>query len=325
MNRLRIGTRGSPLALWQARAAAAALTRSGGPTCELVTITTTGDRLTQAVLSEVGGKSVFVKEIEEALLDETIDVAVHSAKDLPGQLPPGLSINAVLPREDPRDAIVLPMTLDSTQVSSGNGLAGVLDSSPTIGTGSVRRAAQLAALFPTAVFQPIRGNVETRLRKLDEGGFDLLVLASAGLVRLGKGSRISQRLSFDDCVPAPGQGIVAIETRTADTDTRSALAAISDGATMDAFTAERALLSALGGDCHVPIGGVTVADGDDLTLTAVVASVDGTRILREQQRGPSRDAATLGDTVAQALLNAGAAEIITAGRTGDGLERSPGS
>ena len=325
MNRLRIGTRGSPLALWQARAAAAALTRSGGPPCELVTITTTGDRLTQAVLSEVGGKSVFVKEIEEALLDETIDAAVHSAKDLPGQLPPGLSINAVLPREDPRDALVLPMTLDSTRVSSADGLAGVLDSSPRIGTGSVRRAAQLAALFPTAVFQPVRGNVETRLRKLDDGGFDLLVLATAGLVRLGKGRRISQRLSFDDCVPAPGQGIVAIETRTADTDTRSALAAISDGATMDAFRAERALLSALGGDCHVPIGGVTVADGDDLILTAVVASVDGTRILREQQRGPSLDAAALGDTVAQALLNAGAAEIITAGRTGDGLERSSGS
>lgn len=325
MNRLRIGTRGSPLALWQARAVAEALTRSGGPSCELVTITTTGDRLTQAILSEVGGKSVFVKEIEEALLNETIDAAVHSAKDLPGQLPPGLSINAVLPREDPRDALVLPLALDSTPVSAGDSLAGVLDSSPRIGTGSVRRAAQLAALYPSADFQPVRGNVETRLRKLDDGGFDLLVLASAGLVRLGKGSRISQRLSFDDCVPAPGQGIVAIETRTADTNTRSALTTISDGSTMDAFTAERALLSALGGDCHVPIGGVTVADGDDLILTAVVASVDGTRILREQQKGPSRDAAALGDAVAQALLSAGAAEIITAGRTGDGLERGSGS
>ena len=325
MNRLRIGTRGSPLALWQARAAAAALTRSGAPSCELVTIKTTGDRLTQAVLSEVGGKSLFVKEIEEALLDKTIDLAVHSAKDLPGELPAGLNINAVLPREDPRDALVLPMGPEPTTMSTGEGLAGVLDSSPTIGTGSVRRRAQLAALFPTAVFEQVRGNVETRLRKLDDGGFDLLVLATAGLVRLGRESRISKRLSFDDCVPAPGQGIVAIESRTADMDTRSALATISDAATMEAFTAERALLSALGGDCHVPIGGVAVADGDDLILTAVVASVDGSRILREQQRGPSCDAARLGDTIARALLNAGAAELIADGRTGDALEEGSGS
>ena len=322
MNRLRIGTRGSPLALWQARAAAAALAQAGGPSCELVTIKTTGDRLTQAVLSEVGGKSVFVKEIEEALLDETIDLAVHSAKDLPAQLPAGLSINAVLPREDPRDALVLPMRPEPTGEPLGDRLTGVLGSSPTIGTGSVRRVAQLTALFPTAVFGQVRGNVETRLRKLDDGGFDLLVLATAGLVRLSKNSRISKRLSFDECVPAPGQGIVAIETRTADAAARSALAAISDAPTMDAFTAERALLSALGGDCHVPIGGVAVADGDDVILTAVVASLDGTRVLRQQQRGPSRDAAALGATVAEALLGAGAAEIIADGRNGDTLGRS---
>ena len=316
MNPLRIGTRGSPLALWQAHAVAAAVQRSGGRTCELITIKTTGDRLTQAVLSEVGGKSVFVKEIEEALLDERIDLAVHSAKDLPGQLPPGLSIAAALPREDPRDALVMRAELGTQRMSTPEDVVATVGSSPRIGTGSVRRIAQLSARFPSAVFQPLRGNVETRLRKLDRGDHDLLVLACAGLARLGHQARISTRLSFEACVPAPGQGIVAIETRTADDTTRALLAPVGDDRTMAALAAERALLSGLGGDCHVPIGGVTVADGDELTLMAVVASVDGTRILRDQRRGSADEPTTLGHAVAQTLIDRGAAEIIASGRYG---------
>lgn len=310
MKPLRIGTRGSPLALWQAHAVASALERCGGPSCEVLTIRTTGDRLSAAVLSEVGGKAAFVKEIEQALLDNEIDIAVHSAKDLPAELPAGLGVCAVLPREDPRDALALPVDREHAGEHDAASLVRSLGPEPRIGTGSVRRVAQLAPQFKTAHFAQIRGNVETRLRKLDAGEYDLLVLAAAGLVRLGLGNRISARLSFDDCVPAPGQGIVAIETRTADRATASVLSEIDDPAARASLDAERALLIALGGDCHVPIGGVATLDGDRLTLRAVVASVDGARGLREEQRGPAGDATRLGQHVADALLAAGAADII---------------
>ncbi len=310
MTALRIGTRGSPLALWQAQAVESAITRAGGPPCEVVTIKTTGDRLSQTPLADVGGKAVFVKEIEAALLDGTIDLAVHSAKDLPSELPLGLSICAVLPREDARDALALPTQRSNEDFDDAGVLMQSLGEHPRVGTGSVRRAAQLATQFPGARFEQIRGNVGTRLRKLDEGAYDLLVLATAGLVRLGLANRISAHLSFDQCVPAPGQGIVAIETRANDWGTIEVMATVNDPASMAALQAERALLDALGGDCHVPIGGLAVPAGDDLALRGVVASVDGSRALHDQQRGPADSPIRLGQQVASALIRAGAADII---------------
>ena len=310
MTALRIGTRGSPLALWQARAVESAIARAGGPPCKVLTIKTTGDRLSQTPLADVGGKAVFVKEIEAALLDDTIDLAVHSAKDLPSELPPGLAICAVLPREDARDALALPADRSSEDFDDASVLMQSLGEHPRVGTGSVRRAAQLASQFPGARFEQIRGNVGTRLRKLDEGAYDLLVLATAGLVRLGLASRISVRLSFDQCVPAPGQGIVAIEARANDWRTIEVLATVNDSAAMAALQAERALLDALGGDCHVPIGGFAVPAGDHLALRAVVASVDGSRALHDQQRGPADSPIRLGQQVASTLIRAGAADII---------------
>ena len=311
MKPLRIGTRGSPLALWQARAVAAAVASAGGPSCEVVTIKTTGDRLSAAVLSKVGGKAAFVKEIEQALLNDEIDVAVHSAKDLPAELPEGLNVCAVLRREDPRDALALPAGHVTASTDDAGALFRSLSSEPRIGTGSVRRAAQLGIQFPAARFEQIRGNVETRLRKLDAGEYDLLVLAVAGLIRLGLANRISGRLSFDECLPAPGQGIVAIETRTRDRETAGVLSAVNDPSAKAALEAERSLLRALGGDCHVPIGGVAMPDGLHLTLRAVVASVDGSRVLHERQHGPATDAVQLGRRVGDALIAAGAADIIS--------------
>ena len=312
MKPLRVGTRGSPLAVWQARTVAAAVAHAGGPSCEVVIIKTTGDRLASAVLSEVGGKTAFVKEIEQALLDEEIDLAVHSAKDLPGELPDGLGVCAVLPREDPRDALALPAhrgVAADADADAGT-LVRSLGPTPRIGTGSVRRVAQLTTRFPEAKFVQIRGNVETRLRKLDAGEYDLIVLAVAGLVRLGLANRISGRLSLEECVPAPGQGIVAIETRTRDRDTANILTSVNDPSAMAALAAERSLLSALGGDCHVPIGGVAIPDGRHLTLRAVVAAVNGSRAVREEQQAPAANAVRLGRQVAEALIAAGAADII---------------
>src|SRR5689334_21833403 len=198
---VRIGTRGSQLALWQARAVATRL-ETHGIGAELVLIKTAGDRLQSAPMSEVGGKRLFVKEIEDALLAGEVDVAVHSAKDMPALLPEGLTVAATLPREDPRDAFVMPAGRQVTDVAAAlSAEAGV-----RLGTSSIRRMAQLQAHFPTAVFTPIRGNVDTRLRKLDAGDYDALVLAAAGLRRLGLADRISATISPHDCVPAPGQG-----------------------------------------------------------------------------------------------------------------------
>ena len=311
MRTLRIGTRGSPLALWQAHAVERAILQSGGPPCESVTIKTTGDRLVARSLSTIGGKRLFVKEIEEALLTGAVDLAVHSAKDLPGDLPPGLAITAALPREDPRDALVLAWH----DGDSGNGgetarLLSTLGPTPRIGTGSVRRIAQLARVFPDAVFESIRGNVGTRLRKLDAGDYDVLVMARAGLVRLGLASRISATLSMDECVPAPGQGIVAIETRAADRSTASVLAEVGDLDAMLALEAERSVVKTLEGDCRVPVGAIAILETDGLTLDVIVASLDGTQVLRRQIQGPRHSASALGKKLARQLLHDGAAEVL---------------
>jgi hydroxymethylbilane synthase len=263
MTELRLGTRGSQLALWQANAVAAKIAAAGGPMCRIVVIKTSGDRLQEAPLSEVGGKRLFVKEIEDALLRGDVDLAVHSSKDMPAALPEGLTIAAVLPREDPLDAIVLPVNANSPAITSVDDLVGVLGQTPSIGTGSVRRISQLTRLFPGARFTPIRGNLDTRLRKLDEGQHDALVLAAAGLRRLGFGSRISFALPPDACVPAPGQGIVAVEIRDGDTRVQTAVAGIDDASAGAALIAERALVSALGGGCQTPIGALARPAGGD--------------------------------------------------------------
>src|SRR5262245_33979540 len=226
MPALRLGTRGSQLALWQAHAVQSRLAAAGGPRCEIVVIKTSGDRLQDAPLSDVGGKRLFVKEIEDALLRGDIDIAVHSSKDMPAVLPDGLEIAGVLPREDPRDALVLPAGHDPAQDLDVARRA--LGDAPRIGTSSVRRIAQLASFTSAGQFLPIRGNLDTRLRKLDSGDYDALVLAAAGLRRLDRGERISALLPVELCVPAPGQGIIAIEIRKGDDRAAEMIEAFSD-------------------------------------------------------------------------------------------------
>ena len=312
MTPLRLGTRGSDLALWQANAVAARIRRGSGRECELVVITTTGDRLREANLSRVGGKRVFVKEIEQALAGGDVDLAVHSAKDMPAELPDGLSIAAVLPRADARDAVVLPAGAapPTTLSAVGDGPAGCPAS--RVGSGSVRRVAQLRRAWPRAEFRLVRGNVGTRLRKLDAGDYDLLVLAVAGLERLGLADRISMPIDADTCLPAPGQGIVAVEARAGDAETGDALAAVDDSPTRAAFTAERALVTALGGGCHAPIGALAEADGDRLRLRAMVASLDGAKQLCREAAMPADAAQALGREVARGLLADGAGPILEA-------------
>jgi hydroxymethylbilane synthase len=308
---LRIGTRGSQLALWQANTVAARLAESGAPPTRIVVIKTTGDRLQEGPLSEVGGKRLFVKEIEDALLQGEVDLAVHSSKDMPVVLPAGLTIAGVLPREDPHDAVVLPAGALSSPLSALEGLIARLGPSPSIGTGSIRRVSQLSRIFRGAHFEPIRGNLDTRLRKLDSGQHDALVLAAAGLRRLGFESRISLIVPASVCVPAPGQGIVAIEVREDDTDVRDIVAGISDADTAVALEAERALVETLGGGCQTPIGALaTPANDGGLELVAAVATRDGTRLLRASAHGFRSKAAALGARVGRDLIDQGADAIL---------------
>ena len=312
MTTLRIGTRGSPLALWQAEHVAEAITRVGGPPAELVTIQTSGDRISNTNLSKVGGKRLFVKEIEEALLEDRIDLAVHSAKDLPAERLPELSIQAALTREDPRDAIVASQSkqLDVAHATTSS----ILDSNKNqlrVGTGSIRRTAQLRHAFPGINISSVRGNVGTRLRKLDEGKFDLLVLATAGLIRLNLINRITTRIPSDLCVPAPGQGIVVGEYRKNDAKTEKLLTSIADRNTTAALAAERALVTALGADCQVPLGAMATPSGDQLVVRGVVASPDGKTLITQKARGNLTNADSIGREVAGLLLENGAGTILS--------------
>jgi hydroxymethylbilane synthase len=302
---LRIGTRGSQLALWQARTVAARL-ESAGIDTELVIIKTTGDRLQSAPISEAGTKRLFVKEIEDALLDDAIDVAVHSAKDMPAVLPDGLAIAATLPREDPRDAFVLPA---ASQGDVASALA-ALGRPAHIGTSSVRRIAQLAPAFPGAVFAPIRGNVDTRLRKLEAGEYDALVVAAAGLRRLGFAERITATIPARQCLPAPGQGIIAVEVRGGDEQCRRAVQTVHDTAASAALDAERRVVSALGGGCQLPLGALATINRAQMELQAIVCSPDGRRLVRAQAAGSIADSLALGDRVAEQLARDGAVEIL---------------
>ncbi|MEO7274338.1 MAG: hydroxymethylbilane synthase [Vicinamibacterales bacterium] len=309
---IRIGTRGSRLALWQATTVAALL-ESGGARVEIVTIKTDGDRLQTRPLSDTGTKRLFVKEIEDALLDRGVDVAVHSAKDMTVDQPEGLEITATLPREDPRDALVLPAHRPATDL--GSALA-ALGPRPAIGTSSVRRIAQLIPVLPGARFAPIRGNVDTRLKKLDDGEFDALILASAGMRRLGVGERISVALPFETCVPAPGQGIIAIQTRRDDVATREAVERLHDPVAGAALAAERALVAALGGGCQLPLGAIAIHEAGELDMQAVVISLDGATVIRARRRGPFDEPAGLGRQLAADLSRAGAREVLEVVRRG---------
>lgn len=323
MTTLRIGTRGSQLALWQANTVKALLAERGDQ-AELVIIKTTGDRLSEQNLSQAGGKRLFVKEIEEAMLRGDVDLAVHSAKDMPAELAQGLTVAAVLPRENPRDALVLP----AGRVAHGlefNEAVKRLGSAPVIGTSSVRRITQLRAALPGgARFEPVRGNVDTRLRKLDgtagnRGEYDALILAAAGLRRLGLGERISALVPIEVCIPAPGQGTIAVEVRDGDEPTRSRVAALNDEDTAIVLEAERTLVARLGGGCQLPLGGIALPTVDgQLQLSAVVTSVDGTRVLRRSATGEITVPYAVGGKVAKMLLEAGAGEILDEVRARNG-------
>jgi hydroxymethylbilane synthase len=307
MATLKLGTRGSQLALFQANTVAGLLLSRAGVSCEIIVIKTSGDRLAEAPLSDVGGKRLFVKEIEDALLDGRIDLAVHSSKDMPAVLPEGLALGAVLPRADARDAMVLPAPGSAMALEE---VVRRLGEAPRIGTSSVRRTAQLMRLFPGALFDPIRGNLDTRLRKLDAGDYNVLVLAAAGLSRLGHDDRISAALPPGTCVPAPGQGIIAVEVRGNDEKATSVVRAINDSAAAAALTAERTVVTRLGGGCQMPIGAYAAESGGALVLTAIVISVNGSKTARAEAEGPIADAALLGNRVAEELLARGAGEIL---------------
>jgi hydroxymethylbilane synthase len=271
-----------------------------GVEVELMPISTRGDRILDRPLAEIGGKGLFVKEIEEALLSGEIDIAVHSMKDMPAELPEGLGLGVFPERESALDVIVSVY---------GGGLD-ALPPAARVGTGSLRRSAQLRSLRPDLEVLPIRGNVDTRLRKLDEGSFDAVILAEAGLRRLGLESRVSGVLSPSEILPAVGQGALGLEMRVNDSRTHEALAFLHDETTMVAVRAERAFLKELNGGCQVPIGGLAVVDGAKVSFTGMVAELDGSRVIRRASEGPRGEAASVGTSVARSLLEAGAREIL---------------
>jgi hydroxymethylbilane synthase len=305
---LKIGTRGSALALWQARAVATQLERLGA-SARIVTITTRGDRRQDAPLTSIGGKGVFVKEIHDALLGGAIDLAVHSAKDMAAVCPPGLGIGAVLPREDPRDAFVLPRRDDLDEIAMRD-RPGVHGHSPLFGTGSPRRVAQLRRLYPAARFEPIRGNVDTRLGKLDAGQVDALVLACAGLRRLGLEDRITDAVPVDQCVPAPGQGIIAVEARTSDESTMRLLEMLNDPMARTALEAEQAVVEELGGGCQLPLGVFAEIQDGTLSIRAFASSMNGVSFLEGCITGDAAGARETGRRLARELASRGARELL---------------
>jgi hydroxymethylbilane synthase len=301
----RIGARGSKLARWQSEWVGEQL-RTRGVAVEIVEITTSGDVQQVAPVAAIGGVGVFTKEIQAALLAGDVDLAVHSLKDLPTQQVTGLTLAATPPRENPADALI---------AANGSTLE-ILPPGSRVGTGSQRRRAQLLALRSDLVMLDIRGNVDTRLRKLDEGEYDAIVLAAAGLTRLGWADRITEMLAPPRVLPAPGQGSLAIECRTDDANAFSALAALNDAPTRAAVVAERTLLAVLEGGCSAPVAAWgRVADGE-LRLDGLVASLDGRQVLRASATSTSADAAALGARIADELLKQGAAAIVGAARSG---------
>jgi hydroxymethylbilane synthase len=299
MARLRIGSRGSQLALWQAHHISALL-RERGHEVELEIIKTTGDKITDVALAKVGTKGMFTKEIEEAMAEQRIDLAVHSLKDLPTELSPGFEIAAVTTRENPRDVFCSRKYKSIEDLPRG----------AYVGTSSLRRQAQLKAVRPDLDIHPLRGNVDTRLHKLDAGEYEAIILAAAGLNRLGKTEFVRQVIPAEVMCPAAGQGALAIEIRAGDADKRLYLAFLDDAAARATTTCERALLNKLGGGCQVPIGAFAEFRNGRLHLQAIVADPDGSKMLRESRDGS--DPVQLGESVGETLLQRGGDAILEA-------------
>ncbi len=299
--KLRLGTRGSPLALTQTNAIAQQL-RDTGIDIEVIKIKTTGDKILDVPLAKIGGKGLFVKEIEEALLNNDIDLAVHSMKDMPADIPTGLKIGAIPKREDPRDALIARQGTTWINLPVGS----------RIGTSSLRRQEQLKRVRPDLIFVPLRGNLDTRMRKLSEGAVDAIILAAAGLHRMGWKDQITEYLPIDVSLPAIGQGALAIECRTADEKVDRAILFLNHAETALLVYAERALLSRLGGGCQVPIAGFSKMVDGQIELEGAVFSVDGTEAIEETRRGPIEWAEALGIKVAESLLARGADRILNA-------------
>lgn len=299
---LILGSRASLLALRQAEMVKDRLIeRHPGITIIVRRITTTGDRITDAPLARMGGKGLFIKEIEEALLAGEIDLAVHSLKDMPAELPPGVTIAAVTEREDPRDALI---------TREGTGTLLTLPSGARVGTSSLRRSVQLKALRPDLEVLPLRGNVDTRLRKLDAGQYDAIILAAAGLRRLGLAHRITEWISPDLLLPAIGQGALALETRADDRETLGLVGSVNHAPTEAAVTAERAFLRRFGGSCQIPLAAYAEIQGNELRLRGLIASLDGRRVLKDQAVGSVFDAEALGHHLARRLIDAGALDLL---------------
>jgi hydroxymethylbilane synthase len=298
---LRIATRRSPLALWQAEHVAALLVRAHtGLEVELVKLTTQGDRVQDRALAEVGGKGLFVKELEFALQERRADLAVHSMKDVPSELPGGLDIAAVLPRANPLDAFVSLRYARLAELPGG----------ARVGTSSPRRQSQLRALRPDLEIGLLRGNVDTRLRRLDEAAFDAILLACAGLERLGLAGRITEEIDSKVCVPAVGQGVIGIECRSDDARTRELLVPLHDAPTSLRLDAERAFAAELHGSCHSPLAAHATLSGAELNLVGFIGSPDGCEIYRDASCGPAVQAAALGRELAQRLARAGAGTLL---------------
>jgi len=300
---LRIATRRSRLALWQAEHVKGRLEAlHPGLRVSLVPLSTRGDELLDASLAKIGGKGLFVKELEAALAEDRADIAVHSMKDVPAELPPGYALAAILAREDARDAFVSPRHENFASLPAGS----------VVGTSSLRRQAQIAARHPALEIRPLRGNVDTRIAKLDRGEYAAIVLAAAGLRRLGLEARIRSTLSIDDCLPAAGQGALGIECLAARADTAALVAPMRDEVAEACVRAEREVNRALGGSCTIPLGAFAEALDGKLHMRALVASPDGKRIARAEHEGAAGRPEELGQRVAATLRERGAAEILAA-------------
>ena len=302
MTDLRIATRRSPLALWQAEHVAGALReRHPGLEVELVAMRTSGDKMLDAPLAKVGGKGLFIKELEHALLDGRADIAVHSMKDVPVELPPELHLPVVMARADPRDALV------STRFSGLD----ALPAGASVGTSSLRRRCQLAAHRPDLRIENLRGGVDTRLRRLDGGSFDAIVLAVSGLERGGHGARVTEALDVATMLPAAGQGALGIECRRGDTRVEALIAPLACARSTACVLAERAFNRRLEGGCQVPIAAYATLEGEALSLRGLVASLDGSKVLRSRVQGTAQEAEGLGAEAAGAVLAQGAGEILS--------------
>lgn len=300
-DRIRIATRESPLALWQAEYVKARLeAEHPGLVVELVGMTTQGDRILGVPLAKIGGKGLFIKELEQAMLEGRADIAVHSMKDVPMQMPEGFALAAICERGDPRDAFVSNTVACLSDLPEG----------ARVGTSSLRRQCQLRGWRADLEILDLRGNVNTRLAKLDQGEFDAIILACAGLIRLGMRDRIRESINPLQCLPAVGQGAVGIEVREGDTAMLELLKPLHHESTALCVRAERAMNRRLEGGCQVPIAGYAELDGDTLCLRALVGSVDGSRQIEETRSGPASDPEALGLAVAETLLADGAGEIL---------------